>query len=333
VKYLSNILRNSAKFTFLLLFLLACSPERDNPYDPKSDFYTNKTKISGTCHSRAFIPIENVLITLSPKADTTFALQTFSKADGKYELFDCPAESVLIVAQKAGFVAESTETTLFVYRSETLNFKLEALPKFLSTEVTSYFQPRNPPDSDLVGLSLKCEVRDDDGQSDIGSIFAKIEGLPDSIPLFFKINYLYENDYEEDSLSNKLDNIIGRDIYFTVQDQFSNTVKSSPLRLIRVIKNPPDSLTPAEGVRVSPHPVLTWRAPNYLFSHSFFCDIYYLPHLLPPVLYHHYENIAASDSSFQVPDSLIEGNHYWQIGVMDSYGNWAKSAEGVFEVQ
>ena len=313
--------------------ILVCSPERDNPYDPNSDFYTNKTKIFGICLSRAFIPIENVHITLSPKLDTTFALQTFSKADGKYELFDCPAESVLVAAQKDGFVSESTDRVLFVYQAETLNFTLEALPKFLSAEVTSYFQSRHPPDSDLVVLSLRCEVKDDDSQSDIVSIFATIEGLPDSIPLFFKSNYLYENDCEEDSLSDNLDNIIGHDIYFTVQDRFANIVKSSPLRLNRVIRNPPDSLAPAEGVRVSSYPVLTWWAPNYLFSHSFFCEIYYLPNPLPPVLYHRYENIPASYSSFQVPDSLIEGYHYWQIGVRDNFGNWAKSAEGVFEVR
>ncbi len=320
-------------FILVIIFFLACSPKRDNPYDPNSDFYTNKTKISGICRSRAFIPIENVHITFSPIADTTFTLQTFSKADGSYEIFDCPAESVLIVAQKVSFAPESTKLTLFVYQAETLNFMLEAMPKFLNTEVSSYFQPRNPPDSDLVVLSLKCEVKDEDSQSDIISIFATIEGLPDSLPLFFKSNYLYENDCEEDSLSDNLDNIVGHNIYFTVQDRFTNIVKSSPSHLIRVIRNPPAIISPSGLEIVSPKPLLVWTTREYLFSHTLFCEIYQVPYPLPPVLYHRYENIVTADTTFQITDSLFPGYYYWQIGVRDNFGNWAKSDEGLFEVQ
>lgn len=333
MKHLITVQGNFAKFTFLLLFLLACSPERDNPYDPNSDLYSNKTQVSGTCKTRILVPVNNAKISLFPLTSETPSLQTFTNENGSYKLSDCPAESVLVIAEKDGSVTKDTFLSLVVYKAETLNFTLEGLPKFLNTQVISYYCALSIPPYDSTVLSIKCEINDDEGPGDIETVFATIDGLSDSLSLLFSPGNSYENLFREESLSDNLDNIIGRDIYVIVKDWDGNVVRSTPSQLIRAIRNPPDSLAPAEGVIVSPHPVLAWHAPEYLFSHSFFCEIYYLPNHLPPVLYHHYENIPASEFSFSVPDSLIPGYHYWQIGVRDNYGNWAKSAEGVFEVR
>lgn len=333
MKYLTNTLRNSAKFTFLLIFLFACSPERDNPYDPKSDFYINKTQVSGTCKNRVLVPINNARVCLSSLDGETPLLQTFTNDSGSYKLTDCPAESVMIIAEKDGFASESMYFSLKVYKAETLNFTLEGLPKFISTQVTSYCIRRYTPQDSTV-LSIKCNINDDEGQGDVSSVFATIDSLPDSLPLLFTSGNSYENSFQEDSLSINLDNIVGHNIYIIACDQFGNKVSSSPLQLIRIIRDTAlEAIAPVGGVTVSAHPLLEWQASNYYFSHSFFCEIYYVPSQLPPVLYHRYDNISAADSSLLVPDSLIDGRHYWQIGVQDNYGNWAKSTEGVFEVQ
>lgn len=319
-------------FCFAVSLLnLACSPERDNPYDPNSDLYANKTTIQGTCQTRASVPIPMVKITLSPVNSGT-GLQTLTNENGGYELLNCPAESVLVIAEKEGFVTESVKVLLLVYKTETLNFILEGLPKFLSAGVLSYYIVRHIPQDSAV-LSIKCEIKDEDGQSDITSVFAIVDGLLDSLPLLFNTGYFYENSFLEESLSKSLDEILGRDIFIICQDLFGNEVKSKALRLTRIIRNPPEIISPQGGEIVSAHPLLVWNSPQYLFDHSFFCEIYHLLPNLPPVLYRRYENIPSPDSSFFVPDSLIPGWHYWQIGVRDRYANWAKSAEGVFQVQ
>jgi hypothetical protein len=333
VKHQATAQGNFAKYMFLLIFLLACSPERDNPYDPKSDFYINKTQVSGTCKNRVLVPINNARICLSSLDSATSLLQTFTNDSGGYKLSDCPAESVLVIAEKDGFVTESTYRALNVYKSETLNFTLEGLPKFLSTQVISYYCVLNIPPFDSSMLSIKCNIDDDEGQGDIASVFATIDSLPDSLPLFFTSGNSYENFCREESLSDNLDNIIGRDINITVKDRFGNEVNSAPFGLVRIIRNPPEIISPAGLEIVSSQPLLIWTTRQYLFSHTFFCEIYRVPYPLPPVLYHRYENIVTADTTFQVPDSLIPGYHYWQIGVKDNYGNWAKSAEGVFEVR
>ncbi|MEO0092944.1 MAG: carboxypeptidase-like regulatory domain-containing protein [candidate division WOR-3 bacterium] len=324
------------KWLKLLLPILffACSPERDNPYDPKSDFYTNRTQISGTCKNRIMIPVSGAKITLLPLAKSPLSLQTFTNDSGSYEIPDCPAESVLVIAEKDGFVTESSQVLLKVYKPETLNFILEALPKFLTTEVTSYYCLLSYPPYDSTVLVINSEITDDEGQGDITTVFATIDGLPDTLPLFFQSANFYTNSFLETNLSENLDNIVGRDIILQVIDRFGNKVTMAPCQLIRVIRdNTLETVTPAGGEVVSPYPILRWRSANYLFNHSFFCEIYYVPTPLPPVLCYRYENIPAGDSSFLVTDSLIDGFHYWQIGVRDSYGNWAKSAPGVFFVQ
>jgi len=325
---------NFAKFMFLLIFLLGCSPERDNPYDPNSDFYTNKTQVLGTCKNRVLVPINNAQICLSSLDIGTPLLQTFTNENGSYKLSDCPAESVLIIAEKEGFVTESIYLSLNVYKSETLNFTLEGLPKFISTQVTSYYCILSYPPYDSSMLSIKCEVTDDEGLGDIASVFATIDSISDSLILPFTSGNSYENLFREESLSDNLDDIVGRNIIITAQDQFGNKVSSSPLQLMRIIRDTNlAAIAPNGGDIVSAHPLLEWRASNYFFPHTFFCEIYYLPTPLPPVLYHRYDNIPGTEFSFPVPDSLISGYNYWQIGVKDNYGNWAKSSEGVFEVQ
>ena len=333
MKYLSTLQGNFAKFTFLLLFLLACSPERDNPYDPNSNFYNNKTQISGICKNRVQVPINNAKINLLPLKSETPSLQTSTNDNGSYELTDCPAESVLVIAEKDGFVSESAYLSLNVYKSETLNFILEGLPKFISTQVNSYCIRRYTPQDSTV-LSIKCNISDDEGQSDITSVFATIESLPDSLPLFFTAGNSYENSFREESLSDNLDNIVGRNIYIIACDHTSKAV-SSPLQLVRIIRDTLEIISPSGGEIVSSRPVLEWGAPNFLFSHSFFCEIWYLPHNLQPQLYYRYDNIPANTTSLTIPDTnaLISGQYYWQIGVKDDYNNWAKSTEAAFEVQ
>lgn len=317
--------------TFATMIFLACSPERDNPYDPKSDFYTNKTQISGYCKNRMLVPINNATISLFPLRNETNSFQTFTNENGAYRLTNCPAESVLVIAEKEDFVAESVYLVLNSYKTETLNFTLEGLPQFLSTTISSYCIKQIPTDS--VVLSVKCEVKDDESQSDIASVFSTILGLPDTLPLLFKSGYVYENSFAEESLSSNLDNIVGKAIFINAVDRFGNQVTSAKLNLIRIIRNPPEIISPAGGEIVSFRPLLVWSKRQYLFSHSFFCEIYRVPYPLPPVLYCRYENILTDDTTFQVNDSLINNYYYWQIGVRDNYGNWAKSAEGFFEVR
>lgn len=330
MKYLSISQVNSAKFTFLLLFLLACSPERDNPYDPKSDFYTNKTQVSGTCKNRVLVPIDNARICLSSLDSETPLLQTITNENGTYKLTQCPAESVLVIAEKNGYVAESIYLALNVYKTETLNFTLEGLPKFLSATISCHCIKQIPLDS--VILSIKCDLKDDESQGDIARVFATITGLTDTMPLLFKSGYLYENSFREESLSTNLDNIIGKDIYIVAQDRFFNEVSSSRLNLIRIIRNPPEITAPAGGEVASTRPMLVWTQPQYLYQHTYYWEIYRIPNPLPPELYTRKDNIDTDDTTYQVTDSLIPGDYYWQIGIQDEYGNTGKSAEGVFKV-
>lgn len=318
---------------FLLLVfasLLFCVPERDNPYDPNSKFYQKKTTLLGICQNRTGRPIPNCQITVSPlRGNTTY--QALTDGNGRYELSDCPAESIFVSAEKEGFAKKSVLVSPQVYRDETLNFVLEGLPKFLGLNLFSYFCSRHIPRDSSV-LCLRAEVKDEEGQGDIQRVFALIEGLADTLQLFFQAGFSYENFFLEESLSITLDEMTGRQIYFVAEDIFGHSVVSSPLRLIRVIRNPPEPISPLGGDSVGPNPSLSWHLPQYLFSYTQFVEIYFIRPNLEPILYRHYENIPPNETLLTVADSLITGYYYWQIGIKDGYNNWAKSAEAVFRV-
>ncbi len=312
-------------------FLFFCSPKRDNPYDPNSDFYKPKTTLEGICLNRTGVPVANCRVTVQPRGSLS-SLFTLSDSQGRYQLRDCPAgETVLVFAERENFLPESILAFLSSYKKETLNFVLEGLPKFLNPLVSSQFFSRHIP-KDSVVLNLKCEVKDEEGPGDISSVFGLIEGLPDTLFLLFKMGNTYENSFREESLSRSLDEVVGLDIYLFAKDIFGNLVKSSPLWLVRVIREPPEPVSPSGGESVPARPWLVWSSPRYLFSHSYFCEVYLLRPNLPPVLYSRYENILPTDTSLLLPDSLIPSYYYWQIGVKDSHNNWAKSAEAVFRV-
>lgn len=318
--------------TFLLVLSLSvfCLPERDNPYDPNSEFYQKKTTLLGICQNRTNIPIPDCWIKVLPLTGNTI-YQTKTDQKGRYEIRDCPAESILVIAEKDGFVSESAYAYLAVYKKETLNFILEGLPKFINCSVSSSFIARHIPHDSCV-LNLKCELRDEEGQGDIKWVFGIIEGLSDTLSLFFQSGFNYGNLFLEESLSKNLEEITGRNLYIIAEDIFGHYVFSSPLRLIRVIRNPPEPIFPLGGDSVSSRPLLVWRLPPYLFSYSQFLEVYLIRPNLEPILYCKYENISSSDTSFFISESLISGYYYWQIGVKDSCNNWAKSAEAVFRV-
>ncbi len=313
-----------------ILWLITCSPERDNPYDPNSPSYQGKTFLQGTCRNRILVLLPSAKISLRSLKGSTH-LFTFTDEQGRYELRNCPVESVRVIAEKEGFAAESTDLFLLAYKAETLDFVLEGLPKFLSAAVFSYYGQRHIP-YDSIALSLECKIKDEEGPGDISDVFGIIEGLSDTLPLFFKSGFSYENTFPEESLSKGLDEITGRDIHIVAQDRFGNEVKSSALRLVRVIRQPPEPVAPVGGSNVSPPVVLVWRSPPYLFSHSLFCEVYRISPNLPPILFRRYENILAGDTSLTLSVPLDTGFYYWQIGVRDDYHNCAKSAEAVFKV-
>jgi|UniRef100_A0A7C3V0A1 hypothetical protein len=313
----------------LLLLFFSCSPERDNPYDPNSPFYQGKTTISGRVATRTGLPIAGCRITVRPIQDDRPSLNVLTDQFGRYEIRDCPVESLLIRAEKDGFVSESLLFLPLIYKEDTVNFVLEGLPKFLSFSVASYFYARHIPRDSCV-LNLKAEVKDEEGQGDINEVFGVIEGLPDTIPLFFKSGFLYENSIPEESLSVSLDEICGRSLEIVCSDIFGHFVASPPLSLIRVIRNPPEPISPVGGDSVSSRPSLYWSLPQYRFAYSQFLEVYLIRPNLEPILYSRYENLPAEADSFHLPDSLIPGFYYWQIGVRDIYNNRAKSAEAVF---
>ncbi|MEO0102158.1 MAG: hypothetical protein ABIK81_00440 [candidate division WOR-3 bacterium] len=318
------------KRIFLLVFFLSCLPERDNPYDPNSDFFQKKTVLLGVCQNRTGVPIPDCWIKILPiRGNNSYLAKSDER--GRYEIKDCPAESILVIGEKEGFVPESIYRYPQVYKYETLNFILEGLPKFLNYAVFSSFVSRHIPRDSCV-LNLRCELRDEEGQGDINQVFGIIEGLSDTLPLFFKSGFTYENFFLEKSLSQNLEEISGRNLYLVAWDIFGHYAQSPPLRLIRVIRNPPEPISPLGGDSVSCRPSFFWHLPQYPFSYTQFLEIYLIRPNLEPILYLRYDTLSPADTSFFLSESLISGYYYWQVGAKDTYNNWAKSAEAVFRV-
>jgi hypothetical protein len=315
----------AALIVFLILVILNCEPEHDNPYDPKSP-HLNNSRIIGRVITKVGNPIGNTQIALNFK-DITKEISTQSDSNGNYKIeyyysFD-QGDSASLNAIKTGYAQNINPITIGYNKTDTVNYTLDAIPQFETESIISIHEQLLFP-GDVYSAMFVTKITDTDGPGDIESVYVLIPLLGDTINLDYYPGSIYRKTVPAESFpSASLEGLIGVDCYFEVLSISGLRTFSAPARLNRIIYDAPEQIEPFED-SVNINFDCIWHSLNLSFPFTYGVEIYGISTIsLQPV----YRTYAITDTFINVTINTPEyyQQYVWQAIIRDNFGNICKS--------
>lgn len=317
-----GILKRALLICLSMWFLCGCAmnAERDNPLDPLSAHYT---AIAGRVTDRAHFPIPDTRITVMPEN-----VSALTDSSGRYTVQGLKRGIHVVHAEASSYAPDSQQVQVAIGQVALADFELNAQPYFQSVKAVSAHEPVWP--LDIHFAYLTAVPNDGDGSPDVESVHVVIEDIDYERSMQFDHDQgCFTHTIMADSLPGRsLHNLIGVEIGFTVTDRQGGTGQATT-RLMRIIDPLPFIVSPKNGEKVGPRPILEW---DFYVPYDITLSIR-LYRTQPHWLVWSADSIPPSTNSMQVPDSLDQGAHYWTLTAFDAFGNWSKSEEASFQVE
>ncbi len=322
-----------ALILFLVLVILDCEPEHDNPYDPKSP-HLSYSQIIGRVMTKVGNPISNTQIALD-FIDITKVISTESDSNGNYIIeyyysFD-QGDSAIFKAVKSGYADNQKPLALGYKKTDTVNFTLDAIPQFETESIISIHEQLLFP-GDLYSAIFVTKITDADGPGDIESVYVLISSLGDTIDLDYYPGSIYRKTMPAESFpSASLEGLIGVDCYFEVISISGLRTLSAPTRLNRIIYDAPEQIEPFEDSVYNSFTCI-WHSLNLSYPFTYGVEIYGLSGFSLQSIYRVYTIV---DTSINVLINTPEyfPQYFWQAIIMDNFGNICKSNQVLFYIR
>ena len=315
----------------ILLALLSCSPpERDNALDPLSPRYNPLSSLVGVVWSyyQPYNGIAAAAVTISPSN-----LQTFSDADGHFNLDNLSKAAYTVVASKNGYAPDTALIDLNTVARENVVFHLDALPTFSNTHVTSQHISRWWPTTDLYTIEIESTVQDADGPTDIERVllFWPNASQVDTLQQV-ESSHHYHLMLNDKTLPIPPSDIVGLPLRLTAHDKPLNSAESDDIYLHRIVDEIPVALSPRGLDVVNSAPVLKWQATPPVFSFTFFIQLFRDDSGVISSV-REKNDIPADQDSLAIDVSLNSGIYFWTVAIVDIFGNSGRSKESAFQVE
>ncbi len=318
--------------TALLLLVNACgTPERDNPYDPKSPRYRDTTVLEGTVvrFYPPFAPISSATVTLLPDS-----FSTKTDAAGRFQFPSVKVGSHRIAAAKEGFSGDTLnwEITLWGHQQPVLH--LDALPRFEQVKIRTRHISRWWPPDDLYFLEIRVILTDADGPTDIAAAYFSFPdaAVADTLLPGDQMNEFSKTIEQRDLPLTSLQELIGRPLFLYANDRAGYSSTSGPYYITRIIEElaTPDS---PKGLETAPNPpVLHWIHSRGQYTYSYTAEIYRDDGGVVTRVWRQ-EGIPAATDSARVQQPLSTGIYFWTVSVVDRFGNTGRSKEAAFRIE
>ena len=325
-------------YLILLSILAICisgclkDANRVNPLDPKSDKYKGQGYISGyvTSYYPPHIGIMDVELKIIPCYQGAI-----TNSEGFYQIHRIPCSQYTLIASKPGYAPDSTLIQVEIGVETSYDFKLDALPVLTNPKVNSGHISRwFPRPYDLFYIEFQVEVTDPDGANDISlvTVYSDELELNDTLSFSSETNFYYSMIETNIIDQNNPGALIGKQILFSAKDKPGNQNISLPIQLLQIIHDTPETISPAGLQTVNSTPQLIWKAMNPVFLYNYRIEINRTDIPIPMMVWSQ-ENIAATDTTIIVSDSLETGKYYWTVTIVDEFDNFSRSKEAPFQIQ
>jgi hypothetical protein len=307
------------------ILVYSCNAPRSNPIDPNNP--GNSFSVIDGNVSTSYIPlvgIPDVLVYWVPenrlvKTDINgyFIIDNIKSTDGN------------LIFEKEGF---KSDTLLVIWNGSDRISKqvhLNSLPQMeylnISTSVEFELSGRT------AEVHFLARVTDKDSQIDSVYVENSTGGLKRKMELAGEEYSLILN--ETDLQIDNLEVLIGKDFNLYVADSAVGTAYNiGSGKISRIIYNEPITISPVNSDSISSSPVLEWNQPALGFNFNYLVEIYINETGNNELIY----SSGPIDSGTTVHNtglSLLPGEYFWVIWVVDQLNNRARSRPALFVVQ
>ncbi len=315
----------------LALTYVGCAPDapHDNPLDPMSPNYKNSGGLTGRVLtiSLPYGGVPNVLVTIEQNGSSQL-----TGADGSFDFPDAPSGSITLVVAKPAFLADTVYLNLPVGGNIDTLLHIDALPQIADAKVVTTKIDQWWP-GPVYSASVSANVTDPDGMGDLVDSTVRVQ--VDS--LSFKMNYSgstgsYGVIINASQLPGQdLQWLVGKQFFISATDRENATASTDAFYVSRIVESEPVPSSPKNLDTTSAYPTFEWNPPPVSYGYTYFLQVYQInagtPTQMGPSI-----SLPFDSLSYRYPDSLVAGQYFWTIGMVDDYGNSARSTEASFLV-
>jgi len=309
---------------------MACFEDvsRDNPFDPVNG--SRNFNLSG--HVLTFYQPQQAI----PQASILVQpgnLVTLSDQNGFYTFNNLIPGDYTLVCQKEGYHTDSA--TINIQQSADYIFLLDGLPQFEQISIKTHHRSRWFPLEEIYYIEFEIFVNDPDGLGDIHSVNFEIPSISFSDTLEEEIDAgkfsvtLFDFQLPVTSIHQ----LIGRQIYFSAQDDFGSKTSSDAIFLTRIIEMTPHLLNPTELELIEAYPImLEWERVSVPYPATLKIEIFQINFGIAFKV-DEIVNIQISEKNYMYAQILNSGDYFWTINIVDEFGNSSSSREGTFHIK
>jgi hypothetical protein len=199
----------------------------------------------------------------------------------------------------------------------------------------SHHRSRWFPLEEIYFIEFETIVSDPDGIGDIQSVICEIPSMNYSDTLQADIvagkfsSILFESDLPVLSVHQ----LIGRKIYFFVEDDFGTKTSSDAQFLTRIIEQTPQLISPIELQSIDLFPIdFQWERISVPYPATLKIEIFQI-NLGIAFKADEIEDIEINEKNYIYSQNLNPGDYFWTINIVDEFGNSSSSREGTFEIK
>jgi hypothetical protein len=314
----------------LLISLSACLEDvsRDNPLDPANG--NNSLQLSGQVltfyHPRKAISQASILIQPGN-------LVVLSDEDGRFTFRNIESGTYTLICQAEGYQLDSANVTVQASFSHT--FLLDGLPQFEKISIKAHHRSRWFPREELYFLELETLVNDPDGIGDIQSVLCEIPAInfTDTLRAGINAGEFSSTLFDSDLPVASVHQLIGRQVHFSVTDDFGTTTISEPKYLTRIIEQSPTLISPVELQPIDNYPIdFQWQRVSVPYPATLKIEIFQI-NLGIAFRAKEIDNISIQDQAYSYSENLSPGDYFWTLNIIDEFGNSSSSREGTFQIK
>jgi hypothetical protein len=254
--------------------------------------------------------------------------QTLSDHLGKFDLLLPLIEDGWLIFTHPDFHSDSVYIDWPESKEYETDVFLNAVPKLDSLAIYSVVLNRFP-SLQKEDLFIRAQITDQD--NDIDSVWAVFSGYNGFHLPFNTTDKSFQQELSIIDLGIfGLEEIIGEPVQISVMDLFSRILTVGQNRLVRVIYDEVIFISPVDTT-TDQHPTLSWQSFRPGFDFHYKIEIY-TNEVAPQLVWMH-DGLAKTQTLFTVDVDLQDGNYFWVIWAIDTYGNRTRSKPAAFSVQ
>jgi hypothetical protein len=323
--------------SLIAIFSFSCNAPRDNPLDPngpKADLVQIKPdlgQITGTVQtiSAPLTGISDVSVFWLPGN-----IVVSTDASGNFTINNIEPIPGFLIFQKDGYTTDTVavnwnNNNQIILPIVNLNKKPTLDSYSIYSEIADQSSQSNTI-GQMADLVFKVKINDSD--NDIDSVYVENDMLKFTGGLELQ-SKLYQGTFTPTKLNvNNLDETVGYDFNVYVIDTFKRKFFVGSNQVARVIKSGVDIISPNNDSLALSLPVtLSWNQYENGFPFTYKVEIYNATNPLPIFTR---DSIPSYQTSLEIDTtSVVSGDYFWAVSVVDKFLDSYKSLPGRFQIK